>query len=91
MNPAQRAEVAVERAHARINWSMMAFLLAVVVQTAALIWWAAGMNQRVTALEHTVAPIADGTVVRIDERTQAMKETMIRIERRLDDLGPSGD
>lgn len=90
MNTAQRAEHAAshaERAVVRVNWSMIGVMLAVAVQTAAMIWWAAGMNERVGTLEQVVAPIADGTVVRIDERTQAMKETMGRIERQLDELG----
>jgi hypothetical protein len=35
----------------------------------------------VSSLERTVAPLADGTLARLDERTKAMKEQLDRIER----------
>lgn len=65
----------------KLNWSMIGVIIALVVQAAALIFWGGGLNQRVSNLERIVAPLADGTLARLDERTKAMKEQLDRIER----------
>jgi hypothetical protein len=65
----------------KLNWSMIGVIIALVVQAAALIFWGGGLNQRVSSLERIVAPLADGTLARLDERTKAMKEQLDRIER----------
>lgn len=65
----------------KLNWSMIGVIIALVVQAATLIFWGGGLNQRVSNLERIVAPLADGTLARLDERTQAMKEQLDRIER----------
>lgn len=65
----------------KLNWSMIGVIIALVVQAAALIFWGGGLNQRVSNLERVVAPLADGTLARLDERTKAMKEQLDRIER----------
>lgn len=65
----------------KLNWSMIGVALALVIQAVALIFWGGGLNQRVVALERTVAPLSDGTLARIDERSLAMKDQLDRIER----------
>jgi hypothetical protein len=51
------------------------------MQIAVFIFWGGGINQRVASLERIVGPLADGTLARLDERTQAMKEQLDRIEK----------
>lgn len=65
----------------KLNWSMIGVIVALFVQAAALIFWGGGLNQRVSNLEKIVAPLSDGTLARLDERTKAMKEQLDRIER----------
>ena len=65
----------------KLNWSMIGVIVALVVQAATLIFWGGGINQRVASLERIVGPLADGTLARLDERTQAMKEQLDRIEK----------
>lgn len=64
----------------KLNWSMIGVIVALIVQAATLVFWGGGINQRVSSLERIVAPLADGTLVRLDERTKAMKEQLDRIE-----------
>lgn len=66
----------------KLNWSMIGVIVALVLQAATLIFWGGGINQRVASLERIVSPLADGTLARLDERTQAMKEQLDRIEKR---------
>jgi hypothetical protein len=65
----------------KLNWSMIGVIIALVMQAVALVFWGGGLNQRVGALERTVAPLSDGTIARMDERTLAMKDQLDRIER----------
>lgn len=65
----------------KLNWSMIGVIAALVMQAVALVFWGGGLNQRVGALEQIVAPLSDGTLARLDERTKAMKEQLDRIER----------
>jgi len=65
----------------KLNWSMIGVIIALVLQAATLIFWGGGLNQRVSNLERIVAPLSDGTLARLDERTEAMKEQLDRIER----------
>ena len=65
----------------KLNWSMIGVIVALIIQAATLIFWGGGINQRVSSLERIVAPLADGTLARLDERTKAMKEQLDRIER----------
>ena len=64
----------------KLNWAMIGVIVALIVQAATLVFWGGGINQRVATLERTVAPLADGTLARLDERTKAMKEQLDRIE-----------
>jgi len=66
----------------KLNWSMIGVIVALIIQAATLVFWGGGINQRVTSLERIVGPLADGTLARLDERTQAMKEQLDRIEKR---------
>lgn len=65
----------------KLNWSMIGVIVALILQAATLIFWGGGLNQRVSNLERIVAPLADGTLARLDERTKAMKEQLDRMER----------
>lgn len=66
----------------KLNWSMIGVIVALVMQAIALVFWGGGLNQRVSALEATVAPLSDGILARLDERTAGMKQQLDRIERR---------
>ena len=65
----------------KLNWSMIGVIIALILQAVALVFWGGGLNQRVTNLERVVAPLADGTLARLDERTEAMQKQLDRIER----------
>jgi hypothetical protein len=65
----------------KLNWAMIGVIVALIIQAATLVFWGGGINQRVTTLERTVAPLADGTLARLDERTEAMQKQLDRIER----------
>ena len=65
----------------RLIWSMIGVIVALCIQAAALIFGLGGLTQRVSTLESTVAPLSDGTLARLDERTKAIKEALDRIER----------
>lgn len=66
----------------KLNWSMIGVIVALCVQAAALIFWGGGLSARVSALEARTAPLADGTLARLDERTVSMAKALERIERR---------
>ena len=66
----------------KLNWAMIGVMLTLGLQIAVLIFWGGGINQRVASLESIVSPLADGTLARLDERTEAMKEQLDRIEKR---------
>ncbi|WP_433933000.1 hypothetical protein [Brevundimonas diminuta] len=66
----------------KFNWSMAAVVLSLIVQAAALVFWGGGLSSRVAALEARTAPLADGTLARLDERTVAIRQSLERIERR---------
>lgn len=69
-----------------LNWTMIGVVVALCINTGVLIFWGGGLNQRVTTLEQIVAPLSDGTLARLDERTLAISKTLERMER---DRGPS--
>lgn len=63
-----------------LNWSMIGVIIALVLQAGTLIFWGGGLQARVASLEQIVGPLSDGTLARLDERTEAMKEQLDRIE-----------
>jgi len=67
------------------DWNMIAVLLALFVQTLGIVWWASGINSRVGALEAATGDL--GKVAVLEERTQAIREGVNRIEQRLDREG----
>ncbi len=67
----------------RVNWPALGVLLAIAVQSAAAIWWASGMDRRMSSME---ASVPAGALARIDERTAGMRDSLDRIDRRLDKL-----
>lgn len=68
----------------KFNWSMAAVVLSLIVQAAALVFWGGGLSSRVAALEARTAPLADGTLARLDERTLSISKTLERLERKED-------
>lgn len=56
-----------------------ALMIAIVMQTAAAVWWAAGSSQRLDHLEKITAPLESGLLARIDERTGSMRNRMDRM------------
>ena len=65
----------------KLNWAMIGVIVALVAQAATLVFWGGGINQRVSSLERAVTPLEDGTLARLDERTEAMQKQLDRIER----------
>lgn len=63
-----------------LNWSMIGVIAALVLQAGTLIFWGGGLQARVSSLEQVVGPLSDGTLARLDERTEAMKDQLDRIE-----------
>jgi hypothetical protein len=72
----------------RIHWGSLPVVIALLAQTAGVVWWASGVERRVTALESAVKPVqaTSETVARLDERTKATQEGIARVERKLDDM-----
>ncbi len=70
----------------RIDWAMIGILITILLQGAAGLWWAAKMDSRISSLEADAVPMRAvvETVARLDERTEAMKASTERIERKLD-------
>ncbi|MBK1974276.1 hypothetical protein JIX58_00775 [Brevundimonas diminuta] len=68
----------------KFNWSMVAvaLALALVVQAASLVFWGGGLSSRVAALGARTAPLADGALARLDERTLSIKEAQSRMEQK---------
>ena len=81
------AEATVNVRQGRVSTEILGLAIMVMIQTATIIWWASGINNRVSALEDTVKPLTDGsmtaTLARIDERTSSMKDRVNRISDRL--------
>lgn len=66
----------------KLNWTMVGVIVVLVLNTATMFFWTGGLSQRVNNLERLVAPLADGTLARLDERTAAMQKQLDRIEGR---------
>jgi hypothetical protein len=65
-----------------VNWAAAGVILAMIVQAGTLIWWGGGLSARVAALEARTAPLSDGTLARLDERTASISKSLERLERR---------
>ncbi|MGX1690742.1 hypothetical protein [Brevundimonas naejangsanensis] len=64
----------------KFNWSMAAVVVSLVAQAAALVFWGGGLSSRVAALEARTAPLADGTLARLDEHTLSVSKALERLE-----------
>lgn len=73
----------------QLNWAMIGVIVTLGIQIAVLVFWGGGMTARVVALESRTAPLADGTLARLDERTLSMAKALERIERR-EEVTPAG-
>ena len=82
-------DIALSSSRPRIDWTFNPWGLgAVLLQGLIAVWWAAGINARVAALEMTTHTAADtpAVVARLDERSKSQTESLGRIEARLDAL-----
>jgi Flp pilus assembly protein TadB len=73
----------IEPCRPRVSAETVAICLTILLQVAAMIWWAGGVNDRLGHLERITAPLADGSLIstlsRIDERTSSMQRRMDRL------------
>lgn len=68
---------------AMVSWSgVLAIVITVIVTAAGQIYAYGGLNARVAGLEARTAPLTDGTLARLDERTASISKTLERLERR---------
>lgn len=73
-----------------VDWTVPVWgVLGLIVQAAAIVWWGAGIDQRVRALEATGSASRGQSeaIARMDERTRDIVDRMDRIERHLEDKG----
>jgi len=73
--PADLAPVAPPRP----NWQAAGVVVAVLVHLGGAVWFAAGVDRRVSALEASVPP---GSIQRLDERTLQIQRALERLEAR---------
>lgn len=71
----------------KVDWAAAGVIVALIVQAATLIFWGGGLSARVAALETRTAPLADGTLARLDERTASMLKWMDRRDARDEKAG----
>lgn len=66
----------------------IAVILAMVMQTFAIIWWAAQMEARVGVLETQTAQntLVIDRVSRVEEKVSALRESSQRIEQKIDQM-----
>lgn len=70
----------------KIDTALIGIVIAIILQAAGALWWAATMNARLDRLEADIAParqVAE-TVARVDERLKATEASAQRIERKLE-------
>lgn len=67
-----------------ISVAAITLTVALFVQSASIVWWAARIDQRMTAVEQKVADTADTatSLARLDERTASLVTTVNRIDAR---------
>lgn len=83
MSPPQ-AQATVIRRH--LDVGLAGLILTIIIQTVTIVWWASGVDRRVTQLEKEIVPVSAVavSVARLEERTEGIGDTMRRIERRLE-------
>ncbi len=74
-----------------VDWSIIGVvgtIVAILAQSAAIVWWAAGINTRVATIERDMGDVrrAAATLERLDERTAAIKSDTDRIYNRVETL-----
>lgn len=69
-----------------LDAGMIGVILALVIQSVTIVWWASGLDRRVAQLEKDIGPVSGVAVAvaRLDERTAAINMATARIERRLE-------
>lgn len=64
--------------------SLISLVIAVLIQASAVFMWGGTVEARLTSQEAALAPLRDGSLARVDERTRAIQESVMRIERRVE-------
>ena len=69
-----------------LDVGLAGLILTIIIQTVTIVWWASGVDRRVSQLEKDIGPVSSVaiSVARLDERTAAISNATARIERRLD-------
>lgn len=77
-----------------IDWTVpVPVLIALALQAGTVVWWGAGIDRRVSALEQASASNSQTpvTIARLDERTSSLAEAMQRVERHLETIESDHD
>jgi len=69
-----------------IDIGMAGLILTIIIQSVSMVWWASGVDRRVSQLEKDIVPVSAVavSVARLEERTEGIGDAMRRIERRLE-------
>lgn len=74
-----------------VDWTIIGVIgsiVAILVQTGGMVWWAGSINQRMATVEQKVGSFEDAaaTLARLDERTSAIQVDTTRIYSRVESL-----
>jgi Tfp pilus assembly protein PilO len=66
----------------------IALVVTILIQTGGAVWWLSSINSRVSNLEEKVGAVSSQPerLVRLETQMDAMRDSMLRIERKLDRL-----
>lgn len=74
-----------------VDWSIIGVIgtiAGLLVQSATIVWWASGLNEKVNNIEAKMATMenSSATLARLDERTAAMQTDLARTYARVENL-----
>lgn len=74
-----------------VDWSIIGVIgtiAGLLVQSATIVWWASGLNEKVNNIEAKMATMenSSATLARLDERTAAMQTDLSRTYARVEAL-----
>jgi hypothetical protein len=74
-----------------VDWSIIGLvgtIAGLLVQSATIVWWASGLNEKVNNIESRMASMetSSATLARLDERTAAMQTDLSRTYARVEQL-----
>lgn len=64
-----------------VDWGVIGVAIALLVQSAGIVWWASDINRKVANIEAQMGQVnaAASTLARLDERTAAMQADLARL------------